>query len=203
LNSQKTESQTALDFFAGLITIYQVDLETARTNLKNYVLNHPAPVRGDRPFLEQFEIEYLNSEITNAKGRYSNAVSKEEDAKLSLQQVETNIHQTYVVIDAPEIPIKPNRSLRSMAIQVGIFLGIGLLISLVLIYVSSVMDSTVRFPLDITAHTELPVLAVVPDTLPQKNTPWIQNLSLPGQKSRSSPFRKLKTAAAHTGNSEE
>jgi uncharacterized protein involved in exopolysaccharide biosynthesis len=164
INSQKTESQTALTFFSGLIEEYKAELDVATANLQTYILAHPAPVRGDRPYLEAFEIERLNAEVSLAQVRYNSALNNEENAKLSLQQVETEAQQTYVMVDAPEIPTKPETSLRRIALNLSIFVVAGAVLSLGLIFITYLLDNTVRFSQDVKTQLDLPVLAVVPDT---------------------------------------
>ena len=166
MNSKKTESQSALDFFSNLITTYKVDLENSRTALIAYISEHPEPIRGDRPFLEQFEIDRLNGQISIAEDRLKSALDKEENSKLSLQQIESDTRQTYVVMDAPDIPVTTSTSLKKTAISLAVFLFVGLFLSAVLVVGGYLLDRTVRFSLDVSTQLNLPVLAVIPNSKP-------------------------------------
>jgi uncharacterized protein involved in exopolysaccharide biosynthesis len=169
IKSKKTESQTALTFFSNLIDQYNKDVQTASTNLRTYLLQHPEPTRGERPYVEQFEIDNLTEEVKLAQTRYNNALDKEENAKLSLEQVETDAAQTYVIVDAPEIPTQPETSLTKVGLNLSVFIVAGLLLSIGLLFVSYLLDKTIRFPLDVGVYLgDLPVLAVIPDTSVQK-----------------------------------
>jgi|WetSurMetagenome_2_1015567.scaffolds.fasta_scaffold15225_5 capsular polysaccharide biosynthesis protein len=170
INSQKTESLAAVKFFSDLIDQYKASLETNRSALKTYMDAHPAPVRGERPFSEQFEIDRLNSEIKIAQDRYTGALDKEENAKLAVQQVETDSRQTYTLVDAPKIALRSTTSTKSIAISLAIFVGSGLLLTIILVVGSSLLDRTVRFPLDVTYHLGLSVLAVIPTSRPVKKS---------------------------------
>ncbi len=168
MNSKKAESQAALDFFSSLITQYKANLDSSRNDLEKYVSEHPEPIRGSRPYLEQFEIDRLNGPIKIAEDRYTSALDKEENAKLSLQQIESDTRQTYILIDAPAFPAKPDTSLKRVGISMGIFLAVGIILTIALIVVSYLLDRTVHFSLDVSTQLNLPVLAMIPDTAPQK-----------------------------------
>ncbi len=163
MNSKKTESQAAVDFFDKLITEYQVSLDQTRAELKAYIGAHPEPVRGSRPYLEQFEIDRLNGQIKAAQDRYGAALDKEENAKLSLQQIESDTRQTYILIDAPEVPIKPSLSLKKVGLSLAAFYVVGIFLSIALIVAGHLIDQTVRFTEDVTAQLGLPVLAMIPE----------------------------------------
>ncbi len=164
MNSQKTESQAALDFFSNLIKQYKTEVDASRDSVKAYISAHPEPIQGSRPFQEQFEIDRLNSQVKLSEERYTSALEKEENAKLALQQVESNARQTYITIDAPEIPVKPTMSLKSLAMNLGMFLVVGIMLSGVLIVGGFMLDKTIRFTADATLQIGLPVLAMIPDT---------------------------------------
>jgi len=111
INADRNEGQVAADFLVGLVADYKVELDNARQTLNEYLIAHPEPIRGDRPAIEELEIRRLESEITLAQDRYSSALDKDEDARLSVAQAANAIRQTYFLIDAPEIPTEPGTSL--------------------------------------------------------------------------------------------
>ncbi|NLG71821.1 MAG: lipopolysaccharide biosynthesis protein [Chloroflexi bacterium] len=163
INSQRAESEAAQAFFSQLIVAYKAELDTAHQKLVDYLTAHPEPLRGERPVVEQIEIRRLENEIDMIAARYTSAVEKEEDAQLAMAQIESDTSQSYVLIDAPKVPMKPDRSKKKLAMTLGIFVASGGLLSLIAVAGGALLDRTFRFPLDVQNWTGLPVLAVVPD----------------------------------------
>lgn len=171
-NSQRTESQTALQFFQDLSTTYKEEYDTAREALVNYLIAHPEPLRGNRPDQEQLEIDQLQSELQTVEARYSRTLDNVESSRLSLTQIDSNANQTYILIDAPEIPDKPEISRKSMAITLAIFGVIGILLSVIGIGGSTLVNRSFMFPIDVINLTGLPVLSSfpIPSNKPMKNS---------------------------------
>ncbi|NJM04948.1 lipopolysaccharide biosynthesis protein [Candidatus Gracilibacteria bacterium] len=172
-NSGRQESVVAQTFFADLITPYQRELDSARQELRDYLRKHPLPVRGERPAEEQLEIDRMQSAVNEASDRLSSALEKEEAARLSMKKSDSITDQAYTVVDAPQVPLKPNTSLRSLAIEGAIFATIGAVLSLAAVLGGALMDRSFRFPLDVHHGLNLPVLAMVPQvkTPRRKRTP--------------------------------
>jgi uncharacterized protein involved in exopolysaccharide biosynthesis len=168
INKEVLDSQVAKNFFDELITLHSAELNSARQNLREYYEAHPVPFRAERPFGEQMEIQRLQSEIDIAAGRLESALHKAENANLTLQQVESDVRQTYLLLDAPLVPERPDISRRKMAVQLGIFAGAGLLLTVIGVAGSTILDRSFRFPIDIKHHLQLPVVAVVPDVTPRR-----------------------------------
>lgn len=164
VNAQRTEGEAAQVFFADLIKTYESDLEIARENLKSYLLANPPPLRGNRPELEQLEIDRLQGEIQTAVQRYQSVLEKEEDARLALAQIEGDTRQSYRIIDAPVLPEKPAVSRKELAIQAALFLAAGVLLSLIAVAGNLIFDRSFRLPIDVKHGIHLPVLAMIPDT---------------------------------------
>ena len=162
----RNESQSAQTFFDGLIEVYQAELATARTDMESFLLEHPEPIRGDRPAIEQLQLERLQSSIELASTRYASALDKEENAQLAMAQVESDVRQTYFLIDAPEEPIEPTTSLRDTVMNMAIFIVVGVMFSVIGIVGSALMDRSIRFPIDVRYTLELPVLTQIPDLTP-------------------------------------
>jgi uncharacterized protein involved in exopolysaccharide biosynthesis len=165
-NAERTDSEVARTFFGDLIDQYRAELESSRISLSEFLEIHPEPVRGSRPLIEQMEIKRIEREINLIEARYSSALEKEEDARLSIAQIESDIRQTYLLIDAPHLPFKNANSRREMLMTVVIFLGAGLLLSAGGITGSALLNRTFLVPLDTQQKLNLPVLAVVPGTPP-------------------------------------
>src|SRR5690606_31133110 len=63
VNADLAESEVAQSFFSDLIETYSVNLAAAREAMRDYVEEHPVPLRGDRPAEEAMEISRLQGEI--------------------------------------------------------------------------------------------------------------------------------------------
>jgi capsular polysaccharide biosynthesis protein len=174
VSGQRTESEAAEAFFAEQIKIYEAALEKARQDMRSYLEAHPEPVRGSRPSIENLDISRLQSSIDQAAARYASALDKEENARLSMAQIESDARQSYVMIDAPRLPEKPERSLKQLAIKMATFLAVGMLLTFGAIIGGVLIDRSFRFPIDIYNGIHLPVLAIVPDTTLKLK--WYQRL---------------------------
>jgi uncharacterized protein (TIGR02284 family) len=162
INADRAESAAAQAFFTDLIVSYQADLDEARRELEAFLEAYPEPLRGVRPTTERVQLARLESAIELATTRYANALDKEEDARLATAQAESDVRQSYVVIDAPVLADEPERSMRELAIQIVIFMGAGLILTAAAIAGGTLLDRSFRFPVDVHHHLELPVLAQVP-----------------------------------------
>lgn len=168
LNTDYQESVAAQSFFVSLITPYQEDLQRARDDVQAYLKEHTEPVRGDRPLQEEMEIERLQAAVQRAEERVNTAEDNEESARLALTKAESVLRQTYMVIDTPEIPNSPNRGVRERAMDVIIFVGVGVVLSVIGIGLGALLDRGLRFPIDVRHGLSLPVLATVPPAAKSK-----------------------------------
>jgi capsular polysaccharide biosynthesis protein len=172
INAQRVESQVAQDFFSELIQTYEAELDLARQEMRDYLEANPLPLRGDRSGTEQLELARLQGMIDLLSQRYANALEKEENARLATAQVESDARQSNILIDAPKQPDKPEVSKRKLALQAGLFVMAGLLLSVGSVIGAAVLDRSFLFPLDVHNRLSLPVLAVVPDV--KEKTRWRQ-----------------------------
>jgi capsular polysaccharide biosynthesis protein len=172
INAQRVESQVAQDFFSELIQTYEAELDLARQEMRDYLEANPLPLRGDRSGTEQLELARLQGMIDLLSQRYANALEKEENARLATAQVESDARQSNVLIDAPKQPDKPEVSKRKLALQAGLFVMAGLLLSVGSVIGAAVLDRSFLFPLDVHNRLSLSVLAVVPDV--KEKTRWRQ-----------------------------
>jgi uncharacterized protein involved in exopolysaccharide biosynthesis len=163
LNGDRQESAVAQAFFANVIPGYQDDLQKVRTELETFLKQHPVQLRGERPAEEQVEIDRLQAAVEAASKRVQDALEKEEAARLSQTQAESSVRQDYLLIDAPTVPSKPETSLKDRIIGPVIFVVIGLMLTVGSVIGGALLDRSFRFPLDVQANLNLPVLALVPD----------------------------------------
>jgi len=166
INGDRSESEAAHTFFTGLISSYKSDADQARQNLYNYLVAHPVPIKGERPAVELLEINRLQAELNSAQTRYTSAINKDENAQLAAAQAQENVLQSYVVIDSPRLPDKPEVSFKKLILQRALFVLVGMVISLLAVAGGAVLDRSFRFPIDVVHGINLPVLATVPSVLP-------------------------------------
>lgn len=164
VNIQRAESEAALAFFTDVLKTYEASLEAARDEMRQYLEANPEPLRGDRAGIEQIEIQRLQSNIDLLAARQANALDKEENARLSLAQLESDIRQTYLLIDAPDMPEEPDVSLRELALRMAIFVVVGVMLSFGAVAGGALLDRSLRLPVDVERSLELPLLALIPDT---------------------------------------
>ena len=164
LNIDQQESSVAQAFFVEQIGPYREELEQAQAALEDYLDQYPDPVRGDRPLAEQVQIQQYQAAIDTATTRLQGALDKEESARLAMSQAESDVNQSYLVIDAPKLPSGPETSLKQLAIQGLIFVVVGVMLSLTTIGAGALLDRTLRLPIDVRHELELPVLATVGDS---------------------------------------
>jgi len=202
INSDRVESETALGFFQELLNTYKTSLEATREELKNYLIAHPEPARGERPDLELLEIARLQSELQVAGTRYSNVLDSVESARLALAQVQSNANQTYIVIDQPVIPVKPEVSRRDLALELAIFMAVGVVLSAIGIGGSALLDRSFLFPVDVVNLTGLPILASFPQVRPSKEVKPRKNKASNGEKASLLSTQPASPAPSSNGNTD-
>ncbi|MCA9993198.1 MAG: hypothetical protein KDE29_19555 [Anaerolineales bacterium] len=174
INAKRADSQTAQSFFEDVIQTYETELADARDAMRVYLEAHPEPVRGTRSGIEQLEVTRLQSAIDLAASRYASALDKEENTRLAMAQIESEMRQSYLLIDAPILPDRPVVSLRQTAVNMAIFVAVGVVISGGAIVGGALLDRSFRFPVDVVSRLELPVLTIVPDTTPKMKRRWLR-----------------------------
>ncbi len=161
INAARNESVAALDFFSELIVSYQANVDNAREELERYMVAHPRPARGDRTEVETLEIDQLQSKLSLAESRYASALDKEETARLSLTEVESDVRQKYVLLDAPRLPERPETSKKDLLLIVIVFVAAGGVITVAGIVGGALLDNTFRYPIDVEHLVGLPVVTTV------------------------------------------
>ena len=163
LNVDRQESAVAQAFFTDLISPLRQELDKARADLDTYLQVNLDPVRGECPLAEQLQIQRYQEVITSVNVRLQSAIEKEESARLAMSQAESDVDQTYLIIDAPKLPTEPETSLRQMAITAVIFVVVGTILSAVAVVGGALLDRSLRMPIDVRHELQLPVLALVAD----------------------------------------
>jgi hypothetical protein len=163
ITADRNESASAQTFFSDLVTGYRAELAQARQDLDSYLEEHPDPVRGDRPLIEDIQIKRLEEAVGAAAMRLSNTIDKEDSAKLALAQSEGKARQTYLVIDTPAQPLKPETAKKDLIMKVVMFAVVGVILGVIGVIGAALLDGSFRFPIDVRHGVDLPVLALVPD----------------------------------------
>ncbi len=162
-NISREESVAARDFLKDLVGSYRLALDAERSTLTDYLVAHPEPVRGARPPTEAARIAQLDAAVNLAEERLRDAEHKEEDAQLALAQTESNIRQSYFVVDAAKQPLEPKRSKKELVMIAAIFLMAGAFFSVAGVVGGALLDRTLRFPVDVKHGLALPVLVAIPE----------------------------------------
>jgi capsular polysaccharide biosynthesis protein len=162
IQQDREGSVAAQAFFAGLIDTYEAAVEIAHQDIERYLLDHPLPVRGDRSEAEVLQIQRLQAALDLTSTRLANALNKEEEARLGLTQAESDVRQTYLLLDAPRLPAEPELSLKRVLINSLLFVATGVILSGVGVVAGALLDRSFRFPIDVRHGLDLPVLATVP-----------------------------------------
>jgi hypothetical protein len=166
INLDQVQSGAAEDFMDELVITYGTELEAARDALREYLVAHPEPLRGDRTDTEVLEIDRLQGLLSLTGSRYARALEQQEGARLATAQAEADVRQTYFVVDAPRVPTGSTTSLRQMAMDGVVFVLVGVVLAVVAIAGGAALDRSFRFPIDVDYGLGLPVLSVIPDTRP-------------------------------------
>jgi capsular polysaccharide biosynthesis protein len=162
INNGYQESIAARSFFDDLIKPYQDDVNKAREELGVFLTAHPQPVRGDRPPVEQLEVDRLQTAVQRAEDRLNSALDNEESARLGQAKSESVTKQTYMVIDQPQMPQDAKVSVKTIATNMAIFLVVGIFLAAAGVASGALLDRSLRFPIDVRHGLSLPVLAMVP-----------------------------------------
>ena len=75
--------------------------------------------------------------------------------------IEGKTRQSYLIVDSPEIPIEEEGGLRRQVIIAAVFIGLGLMLSMVAIVGNTLLDRSIRFPIETPSSLGLPVLSSV------------------------------------------
>jgi uncharacterized protein involved in exopolysaccharide biosynthesis len=163
VDAAASQSNAAVTFFGDLVTTYSANVDAAQKAINNYVAAHPAPALGQRPEDEQAELTRLNSALTQAQTTYNTAVSKRQDAELTVQQTKADVGQRLRVIDTPKVPPAPQPKLKSMVFSFATFLVLGILLTVGAVVIATVLNHTLLSGDDVKERLGVRLLAVVPE----------------------------------------
>ncbi len=163
IDAEVGQSTAAEGFLEPLTDQYREDLAAAREALASYLRANPVPADADRPEAEQLTIDGLAAEVSDAGARYTDALAKEESARLATAQVESDVRNRLQLVDAPETPPSPESGLKTSVVVLAVFLATGALLSAAAVVVGAVVDPSLRFPAEVRRRLGVDVLAVLPE----------------------------------------
>ncbi|MDJ0752683.1 MAG: winged helix-turn-helix domain-containing protein [Ardenticatenaceae bacterium] len=172
ISADKQDTSAARAFLENLVPQYRAEYDASVSSLETYLLQNPAPVRGDRPAIETLQIERLRSDVAIADSRYQGALENLEQIRLEEVVIEGKTRQTYSIIDAPARPRNPELQdiIIDTGINIGIFVAVGIALTLVGIAGSTLLDRGMNYPIDARYVTSLPVLTTIPTPKPRRRT---------------------------------
>lgn len=168
------DAQAAVAFFETQLATYQAEMNEARQAMQTYSELHPAPLRGDRPPVEELEIKHLEQIYDMAAQLFKSARDKLESARLSQSLALSKTQKLYPVIDPPNLPLEPNQGKMDMLMTIAVFAIAGIALSGGTVLIQSLVDRSMRFELDVRQALDLPVLAILPDEPQRKPAPAAQ-----------------------------
>lgn len=157
-----SDARSSVEFFNELVEQERSNFDIAEEELRQFLIDYPEPVRGDRPEVEELEIDRLQAIVDDASIRLNQARDQLNTAELAYKKAETDTAQKYLVIDQPRVPEDAESSLSGQIIQLAIFMIIGGIMGLLGVFGGALLDRSFRYPVDIRESLELPVLGVVP-----------------------------------------
>lgn len=192
-----SESGVSEEYFADLAEDYRQDLTAARDEVD-------AALRGVEDLTEeslekQTEVQRLKDIELRAEARYQAALEDFEGSQLAARQTETEILQTYTVLDQPAAAVRPNGRLLSDLIQLAMFGIVGIVLAIAVPVVLALADRTVLFEEDLDGIA--PVIASVPKVR-KRSLSLVGAEVVPGDGSRLGPPMGPRTAPmapVHTG----
>jgi uncharacterized protein involved in exopolysaccharide biosynthesis len=167
--SVASDSSAAKAFYEQQKREAQSDVAKAEVDLKAYSDTLPPLARGeDRPIEVQLQLERLSAVLEDAQARVTASDSKIAEAQLAVDQSRSEAGRNLRVVDAPNLPTAPESTLIKQAITILVFLVIGALVSGVALFLTTLLDQSVRTLGDVQALASSDNVAIIPVFRPAK-----------------------------------
>lgn len=160
IGADKAESGASAEFFLQLVARYEDELDAARDALAEAVRGRGS--LDELPAVEQLRIERLRSAEALVTERYQSAIDNLENARLAELQTNTDIEQSFVVLDSAEVPTASTARRLNDILDLAMFAVVGLLAAMTAPLVAALVTQQIMFPDDIEANIDLAVLARLP-----------------------------------------
>jgi uncharacterized protein involved in exopolysaccharide biosynthesis len=162
IEADLTETLAAEEFLAQQVALELDELQRARAAVDDFLVLNPDPLVGDRSTQETIDLAILSDSVTASQAKYDQAVQALESAELLTSQAEINVRSAFRVEDAPKLPTEPLSSIFDAALRVALFAIMGTAMSAAALLISTVVDTNVRFPIEVRERLGTEVLAFVP-----------------------------------------
>ena len=172
IQADLAESGASEEFFSGILDPYVEELEAAQAAVDALVLEIDAEQRAameesggrvpDLTAAQELRLERVKQEEIQANERYQAALASVESSQLAELQTETNIRQSYTVLDRPEAPELATGRLFYDIISLTMFAAVGLLLALIAPVISATSNTTLVFADDLDVSLPVGVIATVP-----------------------------------------
>lgn len=163
VDTEVGDSEAAEEFLATLVDEYALEVDRAEADLEAFLRDFPEPLVGDRSVIEQRDLDEFSSALERAEDRYQQAVDARAEAALATEQSLAEVNRRFRLIDEPLLPSRPTDGLRVAAVTVLAFLVLGGIATGATVVLGALLDTTVRFPGDVTRQLGLEVLSVLPE----------------------------------------
>jgi uncharacterized protein involved in exopolysaccharide biosynthesis len=161
LSTQTAQYEAAVTYHQENLKADAAALDAANAALLDYLAKNPAPALGARPDLQTVLIDRLTAAVTSAQTRRDGEQGQLGQAQLAIKQAESDIGQRLQVVDQPLVPSSPQPIKLKRALTLGIYLILGLVVSVTALVVSALLDRTVRSNGDVLSLTGLHVVATI------------------------------------------
>ncbi len=161
ITSDKRDSFAAREFLENLVPQYENEYRSAVQGLEEFLVQNPEPFRGERPEIEQLQINQLEVAAQTAFDRFQSASDNLEQIRLEEVIIEGKTRQSYTIVDSPKIPVEEEGGLVRKIVTAAVFVTLGVVLSLLAIIFSTLFDRSLRFPIESPSAIGMPVLSSV------------------------------------------
>ncbi len=163
VNLAVSDVNNSVAFLQSVMDDYQVELNSAENALRTYLTDHPDPAFGlRRPGEEAAQIAILTDDVSVAERRILETRAQIDRIKLDQSQALQEVENTYLLVDAPTLPLEPEYTLTQRIIVLFIFLAMGILLCIGAGVGATLLDKTYRYPVDVHTDLYLPVIGRIP-----------------------------------------
>ena len=162
VENDSADRLVAIEIYKSQLATRQQQLDAANVAHIQYLRDHPIADEDDRKFEERLEIQRLERDVEQATAQFQEAEAKVNDAEFEADQSVTVIKRQLRPVDPPEVPVSPESGLRKAMMTVAVFTVLGAIMSLVFLFVSAILDRTIRESSDVTDRFGVDVIAVIP-----------------------------------------
>lgn len=164
LQVKKENAAVAASFYESQVENYRAQLAQAADELRVYKEKHPAPAdpRTPRPPAEEQELTRLQKQYDAVDITYRGLVNKLDESTLARDAELRAAPVSFRVLDRPSIPKSQTTDIRRMALFSGGGLAAILGLVMVVNFLLTILDTTVRGPEDLHRLAAVPVIAVLP-----------------------------------------